>query len=193
MNVSTVPDELTASTSEEVARQRADALCRIDRVESVLELCVGPSFRTLYDAYAAKGIVCFGNDIEERWQPNDKELNFRWVQGDAMQLSYDRTPYDAVVFAPPLSRGCTGKREDALRVDQVQPDYVEFIKKIAWTARPPTFVVLVLPGRSLSTKRDHEATYKVVSHASAIGIVELQERIVGGVMKYLDIVICLDP
>lgn len=154
-----------------------------------MELCVGPSFATLSKEYSKFGIVCYGNDVDRRWVPKDPELKERFVHADAFCIRYD--VYDAVVFAPPLSRGCTGKREDALRVDEVDPPYSEFIERLAWMKTPPKLAVLVLPGRSLSTKRDREATYKVVNLASQLGIVELQERRDEGIMKYLDIIVRL--
>src|SRR5512146_1716358 len=62
-NTSILSDDETARTDPECALQRAENLA-VMGVESVLELCVGPSLRVLEAAYAQHGIVATGNDID---------------------------------------------------------------------------------------------------------------------------------
>ena len=156
MNLSVLPVEQTARTCCAVATARAGRMAELG-VRSVLELCVGPSYQVLADAYGARGIRCVGNDVERRYVTADGE----WRVGDA--LAVPLSDVDAVVFAPPLSKGCTGRREDALMVDDVEPRYVDFL------ARPdlPRVVVLVLPGRATTSRWDRTQTHKLLGQAFA--------------------------
>lgn len=176
-NLSRLSDDETARTDPECASQRAENLAVLG-VRSVLELCVGPSLRVLEEAYARHGIVAHGNDLDRRWvryHPGG-----RWVVGDALEV--DWTPYDAVVFAPPVTRGCTGRRADALRIDQVLPGYREFM------ARPYSgYRVMVLPARSIATSEDRREYYALLSAISvpydAVPLVAERRRI----RKYVDV------
>lgn len=185
MNTSIVPLNETAKTSLEAASIRAQRLAA-GGSKRVLEACVGPSLKTLEEQYTLHNIECWGNDIDKRWQayyPNGK-----WLIGDVMQLQFNQ--FDTVVFAPPLSKGCTGKREDALSPLSVQPSYLDFIKLLDKQV-PLTKFVLVLPGRSLSTKQDRDETYHIINKASEVGIVKSKPIYVKNVMKYLDLEIVL--
>lgn len=148
MNTSVVENNITARTNPEAAAQRAENLSILG-TKKVLELCVGPSLKVLEHFYRKHKIAVTGNDIEARWEkyyPSGK-----WVIGDALAIPY--TGHDTVVFAPPLSKGCTGTREDSLSVDEVFPKYTDFIFRAFKEKAVKTFV-LVLPARSLATGPD---------------------------------------
>ncbi len=184
MNLSTTTDHATARTCVECAAQRAEYIARLG-VKRVLELCVGPSLRDLVEAYAVHGIQVTGNDIDERWREYYPDGS--WLMGDALELPY--AGFDVVVFAPPLTRGCTGTREDSLRTDEVQPPYRSFIDRLAAS----TIGVLVLPGRAMATRRDRAATHELlgrIDHSTyhtptVIPLVAGRRQIV----KYHDIVL----
>src|SRR5271165_6757205 len=106
MNLSLHSDETTARTRPACAAARAENLAALG-VSSVIELCVGPSLRTLQAAYAKHNIRCTGNDITRRWKNYFPDGD--WLLGDA--LAVDISPFDAAVFAPPVSLGCSGRRE----------------------------------------------------------------------------------
>jgi hypothetical protein len=152
-NLSEHPDLETASTDPRCAMQRAENMAILG-ARTVLELCVGPSLWTLERAYAAHGIHVVGNDIDHRWIQYYPRGT--WIHGCAFEA--DWSMFDAVVFAPPLSRGCSGTREDSLRVDQVYPRYDEFINRSYSGIR-----CMVLPARSLSTSRDREEYNRLLS------------------------------
>lgn len=118
VNLSTVGPLATARTCVEAAWQRAEHLAILG-ARRVLELCVGPSIHTLRFAYDAYGIEVTGNDLDPQWRPD--------ILGDC--LTVDWSPYDTIVFAPPLSRGCTGRRADALSVNEVTPSYEDFLTR----------------------------------------------------------------
>lgn len=175
MNLSIQTDSETARTSAIIAEQRAANLAVLE-VRSVIELCVGPSLATLEKAYAAHGIVVTGNDIDRRWKkyhPTGK-----WIIGDARSI--DTTSFDAVVVAPPLSRGCSGKRDDSLPLDRVVPSYYDFL------SLPNPIVVFVLPGRTLSVKQDRRELHRFLSHLKdrQPNVVPLREK---KVVKYVDV------
>jgi len=154
MNLAIFSDDLTASTQEECALQRALCMAGIGSVRRVLELCAGPSLPTFERAYAHHGISVTGNDIDSRWQrsyPGGK-----WLMGDA--LTVPLAGFDAVVFAPPMSRGCTGRREDSLMVWEVEPGYLDFVARLGSFKG---IVVLVLPGRALATRDDRTQFYEL--------------------------------
>lgn len=138
-NTSTVSLDTTARAHLKAAQQRADNLAILG-AKSVLELCVGPSLRTLEGCYQQHGISVTGNDIDSRWLKYYPQGS--WLLGDARSL--DTSGYDAVVIAPPLSKGCTGRRTDALSLFDVQPRYDEFLHKTS------NIVVFVLPGKTLT-------------------------------------------
>lgn len=144
MNLSTVSDGDTARTLYECALQRAQNLYLLGATR-VLELCAGPSLETLESAYETFGIKVTGNDIDKRWA--DYYPRGDWRLGDCLSISY--MDFDAVVFAPPLSRGCSGRREDALAIDQVFPRYTDFMARRFGGVR-----CLVLPARSFATRQD---------------------------------------
>jgi hypothetical protein len=177
-NVSTVPDDITAHTDPECALQRAENLAILG-AKNVLELCVGPSLRDLERAYSSVGITVTGNDIDARWQRFHP--SGRWVIGDA--LSVDTSGYDAVVFAPPLTRGCTGKREDSLCIDDVRPKYRDVTSSFTNFGG---ILVLVLPARSLSTSYDREQLHRLLTELRQPDVVPLyagHRRI----RKYVDV------
>jgi hypothetical protein len=195
MNLSLVSDEDTASTKLEIAWQRAENLFCMG-VKSVLELCVGPSFDVLWDAYNAHEITALGNDVDPRWQGEWSDMV--WITGDCLHIHW---PTSAVVFAPPLSKGCTGIRGDSLLINNVTPTYIEFLQEWRrrinvsqlqshWSYRPPAIGVLVLPGRSLSTKEDRSQLHRLYSYILNLGFdsVEMIEMI-DGCRKYVDIYI----
>lgn len=166
-------DDTTARTCASAALQRAEYLAILG-VRSVLELCVGPSLRTLVGAYRQFGIDCTGNDIDQRWV--DYYPKGKWLVGDAARMS--TAGFDAVVVAPPLSRGCSGRREDSLRMDQVVPSYYEF------TNLPNLVVVYVLPGRTLSLRGDRAELHRFMSCLDGrIEVVPLTDKVV----KYVDV------
>lgn len=154
-NISVVSDENTARTCEECAVQRAENLATFG-VKRVLELCVGPSLVTLEKVYERFGIQVVGNDIDVRW----KALypSGHWVIGDALSVSFQG--FDAVVFAPPLSQGCTGRREDSLMIDDVRPRYRDFLDKLHDFRG---IAVMVLPGRSQATSWDRRQFHSLLA------------------------------
>lgn len=167
MNLSNRDDETTARTCPEAAQQRASFLHSWG-AKSVLELCVGPSLETLTEAYRVYGIECWGNDIDPRWKHYYPPGN--WIIGDALTIELSGW-VDAVVFAPPLSRGCSGRREDSLQVEQVTPSYLDFLRR--WEQLPkgrgPGHAILVLPARTMVPGRDHEQLYKLMDQVRRFG------------------------
>lgn len=156
MNTSILTDDSTARTNPECAAQRAENLAVIG-VQSVLELCVGPSLCVLEAAYARHGITVVGNDIDERWARFHPAGN--WIIGNALDV--DPGAFDAVVFAPPVTRGCTGRRADSLRIPDVEPGYDRFM--LAMNSYGYDGVrVMVLPARSIATAQDRAAMYELL-------------------------------
>jgi len=173
MNISTQDNERTARTCLECASQRAENLSVLG-VKKVLELCVGPSLRDLEQEYAKYGITVTGNDIDPRWK--DYYPTGKWVIGDARKVKTHG--FDAVVVAPPLSKGCSGKREDSLSLDKVFPSYYDFL-----SLKVPVSV-LVLPGRTLSVREDREQLHKLLACIPGkVEMVPLKKKVV----KYLDL------
>lgn len=173
MNISTVDDETTARTCVTCAAQRAENLAALG-AKRVLELCVGPSLRDLEAAYAAYDMTVVGNDIDPRWKRYYPRGS--WIIGDARKV--DVSGFDAIVVAPPLSRGCSGKREDSLSLDQVVPSYYDFI------ALDAPLLVFVLPGRTLSLRGDRAQLHRFLgSLAGRTDVVPLREKVV----KYVDV------
>ena len=100
--------------------------------------------------------------------------------GDA--LSIDVSGYDTPVFAPPLSQGCSGRREDSLSLDRVTPSYEDFLEAYK---NFKGIKVLVLPGRTLSLREGRDKLHKLLSGIEHYDVVPLRKRIV----KYVDIYI----
>ncbi len=172
MNISAYTNDKTARTCVPAALQRAENLAILG-CKNVLELCVGPSLQTLEKTYNQFGIAVTGNDIDGRWK--DFYPKGKWLIGDARLI--DTTGFDAVVVAPPLSKGCSGKREDALSIDEVFPSYYDFLNLKS------SYVVYVLPGKSLSLKADRGQLHKFLSHLSSYDVVPLKDK----VTKYVDV------
>jgi hypothetical protein len=186
MNVSVVSNDNTASTNPVVAHRRAENLAILG-VEKVIELCVGPSLKTLERAYRRHNISVSGNDIDKRWQEHYPEGN--WIIGDALTIPL--AGFDTAVLAPPLSRGCTGRREDSLSINEVFPAYRQFLLRYDL----PQIVVLVLPGRTFSVRGDRAQFYALMSFIMARelsydAIPMLDAR--GRVTKYIDVYIRRD-
>jgi len=179
-NISRYSDRKTANTNIVCAAQRAENLAILGS-KKVLELCVGPSLKRLKRQYAKYGISCAGNDIDPRWREYYPEGE--WYIGDALSLDADLTKFDTVVFAPPLSNGCSGKREDSLRLDFVTPGYIQFLERYK---NFKGIKVLVLPGRTLSLKDDKKLLYRLLERiGSSYDVVPLRNK----VTKYVDIYI----
>jgi hypothetical protein len=180
LNISRVNNNATANTRLAVAQRRAENLAALG-VGKAIELCVGPSLRRLEVSYKAFGISLAGNDVEARWRDFYPEGD--WYIGDA--LATPLGAFDAAVFAPPLSLGCTGRRIDALMIEEVTPSYYEFLSK----KDLPGVVVLVLPGRTMSTRRDRTQLYRLLnfigSNAEAIEMKDERNR----TTKYVDVYI----
>lgn len=190
-NTSVVGDVQTAHTAQDVAEARAHTLARLG-VTGVLELCVGPSLCVLEQAYDRHGIRCWGNDIDERWQEFYRKG--QWLIGDCFSIAWPKET-DAVVFAPPLSRGCTGCRDDALMIDQVEPRYVDFLQALA--GKNVKLAVLVLPARSLATKQDRSQLAKLEQQLQdSPGVVRVARReALSGrrrIRKYVELFVCLE-
>lgn len=177
LNISLYKDELTANTRLNCAKQRAENLAiLLPRGGKVLEMCVGPSLQRLEKEYNKYGLSCVGNDIDARWQsyyPSGK-----WMIGDALDL--DVSGFDAIVFAPPLSVGCSGRREDSLSLEKVNPSYYEFLRRYS---NYHGVKVMVLPGRTLSVKHDRDELHKLLYTLSKYDVVPLKDK----VTKYVDI------
>jgi hypothetical protein len=154
-NLSIVPNEDTACTNEDAATERAYNLACFGS-KRVLELCVGPSLATLEDAYAKQGIQVTGNDIDKRWAEYYPKGN--WIIGNCFEIPYYK--FDTVVFAPPLSKGCTGKREDSLMLEEVNPPYRRFVDESQYKGK---LLVCVFPGRALATRADRQQMYKFLA------------------------------
>lgn len=183
-NLSTVSNEDTASTNQECAEQRAQHLSILG-CHNVLELCVGPSLKVLETAYKLNGMVVTGNDIDLRWKNNYNKGN--WLVGDALALDY--SGFNAVVFAPPLSKNCVGTREASLSLSEVTPSYYSFLDKLTNDNYLGIFV-LVLPARSLSTSFDREQYYQLMYFLKArYGLVESVPLVAGKkkIRKYVDV------
>lgn len=184
-NVTVRSESETANTNGNSANQRAENLAVLGS-KKILELCVGPSLQRLELAYNKFGMDVTGNDLEFKWQryyPDGK-----WVIGDALKV--DIKPYDTVIFAPPLSTGCTGRREDSLFIEQVNPGYYSFLDKVSKEGYDG-LIVLVLPARSLSTATDREQYYRLLSHLNSIGFSVEQVPLTDGssrqIRKYVDL------
>jgi hypothetical protein len=180
INVSSSSDESTARTNIECCEQRAQNLS-IFGIKAVLELCVGPSLKYLEQAYNKYNIKVTGNDIDYRWKkyyPGGK-----WIVGDA--LTVDLAPFDAVVFAPPLGAGCSGRRDDALSIDAVRPSYNFFNSRLVDFFG---VAVMVLPARCVATRQDRTQLHKLLNSLTDYEVVRLTAG-KRNITKYVDIYI----
>lgn len=175
MNISIVENNKTAKTNIKSAMQRAENLFILGS-KNVLELCVGPSLKDLEECYSKFNIKVTGNDIEKRWKEYYPKGS--WIIGDCFNIDYSK--FDTIVFAPPLSKGCTGRREDSLSIDQVFPTYNDFLLQ----SHTNKLKVLVLPGRSFATKEDRKQFYKLTSKVRKYDLVPLTD---GKIVKYWDL------
>lgn len=182
MNISCFSDEKTANTNLISARQRAAYLNAIGS-HKVLELCVGPSLQRLQQEYSKYGIECYGNDIDSRWR--EYYPLGKWLIGDALKLAPYVAKFDTIVFAPPLSKGCSGRREDSLYLKDINPSYIDFLECYRQYLGIKN-LVLVLPGKTLSIKSERNEMYKLLSHIKcSYEIIPLTN----GCVKYVDILL----
>lgn len=175
-NISQYSIELTANTCGVCASKRAFNIANLYYPKTVLELCVGPSLDVLAHHYKDYNIITTGNDVDKKYS---KQFPNYMLIGDCFSIDY--SSYDVVVFAPPLSRGCSGKREDSLSIDDVTPSYYDFLKLRQQKA------VLVLPGRSKATKSDKAQFYKLISYLHSNNISFIIVPLINKVVKYYDI------
>lgn len=178
-NLSLYNIESTANTCTICAQQRAANIASLylfnNKHRTVLELCVGPSLPVLEQCYNEHHINVIGNDIDTKYLKQSPNL----IIGDCFLINYNVA--DVVVFAPPLSKGCSGKREDSLSIDQVTPSYYDFLKLRKEKA------VLVLPGRSKATKQDREEYYKLIKQLYFYNINFIVAPLINKVVKYYDV------
>jgi len=186
VNCSKFANTETANTNKICADQRAATLWQLG-VTKVLELCVGPSLSVLEQVYKERVIQCYGNDIDSRWKDFHPKGN--WIIGDAIDVFKENyQKFDAVVFAPPLSNGCSGRREDSLSIDDVNPKYSAFIKALI-SVPFNGYAVLTLPGRSLSTKEDREQFFKLTNSIKHVYSDVRHVDLIDGCRKYIDVYI----
>lgn len=171
-NISTFEDNKTANTKFICALQRAENLAILG-CKNVLELCVGPSLKTLYEAYKKFDINVVGNDIDIRWKKFYPSGN--WIIDDAKNI--DTSFFDATIFAPPLTKHCSGKREDSLSLTEVVPSYYDYLNLNS------KYSVYVLPGKTLSIKEDRKQLYKFLANFNNYNIIPLKNKVI----KYIDI------
>lgn len=179
-NTSIVPLDSTAHTNLDSANQRARYIHKLGG-KKVIELCAGPSLKDLEQAYSQFDIECWGNDIEVKYQLHYPQG--KWLIGSC--FDQDLSSFDTIVFAPPLSTGCTGRREDSLSINQVTPSYYDFIDLVS--KFNDKLKVMVLPARSLSTRQDKSELYKLLSQLESYTINPLTEG-TRQIRKYVDIV-----
>jgi hypothetical protein len=183
------PDH-TARTCQECARQRIENIISLGGM-NILELCVGPSLKT-FDRVAEElnnyneVISVVGNDIDKKWE--DYYPKGEWLIGDALQIAKaHHKKFDTAVFAPPLSKGCTGTREDSLMIDDVFPKYIDFLPLV----KLYKISVLVLPARCVSTSWDREQFFKLLNKVyeleRSVNIVDLRGN--RNIRKYVDVYI----
>ena len=176
-NISLYDVNLTANTCTSCAQQRAFNIHTIYTPKTVLELCVGPSLPILERYYNSYNINVIGNDIDKKYLKQSPNM----IIGDCFTINYSKS--NVVVFAPPLSKGCSGKREDSLSIEQVTPSYYDFLKI------RNSKCVLVLPGRSKATKRDRVQFYKLICYLHSNSIDFIVTPLVDRVVKYYDVYI----
>lgn len=183
MNLSHFSIADTAITSLPCARQRAQNASILGGRE-VLELCVGPSLERLAASYAEYRIKCWGNDIDPRWKAHYPQG--KWLMGDAFDVfRAHHKKFNFVVYAPPLTHGCSGSREDSLSINEVYPSYSTFID-LVMEVKFNGCVALVLPGRSWSTKVDRKQYFELKSKALKHFVID-EAALVDGCRKYVDL------
>lgn len=182
MNISNFSDQKTANTNIVSAKQRAAYLNSI-HAHNIMKLCVGPSLKRLQAVYANYGISCWGNDIDSRWKEYYPQGH--WMIGDALRLVQKLQRFDTIVFAPPLSKGCSGRREDSLYLKDVSPGYKEFLQAYKQYIGVKN-LVLVLPGKTLSIKSEKNEMYKLLS---CINVPYQIIPLTNVCVKYIDILI----
>lgn len=184
-NKSKFSDQATANTSEECSKQRASALWKAG-TSKVLELCVGPSLSCLEKSYNDVAIECWGNDIDGRWRKHYP--HGKWIIGDANEVARNHHQiFDAMTFAPPLSSGCSGKREDSLMIDEVMPSYTNFVSMMHSDTNYNGLLVLVLPGRCLATKDDRDQFFKLCNFVHTMYADVVRMDIIDGCRKYVEL------
>jgi hypothetical protein len=155
-NTSLYPINKTAKTHELCLQQRIQNVKSIfPEVNSVLETCAGISSVKIAKAYKEAGYQIATNDIDPRYKKHEPNM----VVGDALALDF--SSYDLVVFAPPLSKGCSGRREDSLSIYEVTPSYESFLDR-AFRFKNLKGVGLVLPGKTFSTALDAAQFYQLI-------------------------------
>ncbi len=183
-NLSKYKDFETANTHCSIASKRAANIAQFKK-KDILELCVGPSLSTLEKEYKKLGLNVTGNDIEFRWKKHYP--NGKWLIGNCFDIDWN--PFDMIVFAPPLSKNCSGKREDSLMIESVNPSYYDFIKKL--NKEKNKSAIIVLPARSISTKYDRNQYYKLLSFIQRnnynIKPIEMKDN--KNIRKYIDVFI----
>lgn len=180
MNLSTELIVNTANTNILCAQQRASYLA-YNGCKSVIELCVGPSLKILEQAYKKEGIKVYGNDIETKYKKYYPQGN--WIIGNCFDIKIPKD-VDTIVFAPPLSKGCTGTREDSLPAKLVTPSYMDAINKFT-----NYNLVLVLPGRTVSVRSDKEYFHKLLHYIFRLNKYPSYYYLYNKVVKYVDIYI----
>lgn len=185
MNISLYEDLKTASTNRICAKQRAEFLKQLG-IRKVLELCVGPSLKILQQEYDKQNIECWGNDIDKRWK--NYYQNSNWFIDDAFNVVKEQyRNFDAIVFAPPLSKGCSGKRNDSLSIFEVKPNYLDFIKLIE-SLSYHGIIILTLPGKTWSNRKEKTEYYKLLSYL--YGKFEFEPlELFDGCRKYIDLIL----
>lgn len=191
-NTTVVSRDATARTQAACAQQRAenvrfvlDVLGHHDCAR-LIELCVGPSYEVLRAAYENVRIECWGNDIDPLWERRETS---RWITADALHIvrSLDdmKHRFDVVVFAPPLTVGCTGLRHDLLMIDDVTPRFDAFIEQLDVWFKTVKFAILVIPGRARSTKEDRCQLHKLTSRIiRQFDVIDFELKV--GCTKYID-------
>ena len=184
VNISRYSDGETANTNYRCALQRAVSVHGAlgPGRKSILELCVGPSLPALNNVYKSiMDVDVWGNDIDPRWNKGSN-----WLPGDAIKVfKANHHRFDAVVFAPPLSRECSGERGDSLQIFDVRPGYYAFTSA-AMEVGFNGIMVLVLPGRSLSTKDDRRQFFHLKQVLEKTHTVK-EFPLVDGCTKYVDL------
>lgn len=181
MNLSKFSTDATARTRPTCALQRLQNLVCLGS-EKVLELCVGHSLEVFDEAAKKLGIEVTGNDFDSQWK--SFYPTGRWIMGDAIGISWEG--FDSVVFAPPLSRGCSGTRADSLMINQVSPGYDKFLSRAL--VETPRVAVLVLPARSLATRQDRDEYYKLLAATRQVWLnVEPIPLVADVIRKYVDV------
>ena len=155
-NTSLYPVNKTAKTHELCLQQRIQNVKSIfPEVNFVLETCAGISSVKIAKAYKEAGYQISTNDIDSRYKKHEPNM----IVGNALTLDF--SSYDLVVFAPPLSKGCSGRREDSLSIYEITPSYESFLDR-AFHFKNLKGVGLVLPGKTFSSASDTAQFYQLI-------------------------------